>query len=95
MGSAPLKHARVDIGPVAVDDLQLPGELEASPDPLNKVVAVWANEGKVSAPHQRVALVAGEIEPPRVPHVAQQGFKRVIGLPIHYSPLFADGVPRN
>ena len=49
MGSAPLKHARVDIGPVAVDDLQLPGELEASPDPLNKVVAVWANDGKVSA----------------------------------------------
>ncbi len=44
----PLRHARVDIGPVTVDDVALPGALEASPDPLNKVVAVWANEGMIS-----------------------------------------------
>ncbi len=43
-----LRHARVDIGPVTVDDVQLPGGLEASPDPLNRVVAVWTERGRVS-----------------------------------------------
>jgi AraC-like DNA-binding protein len=43
-----LRHARVDIGPVTVDDVQLPGGIEASPDPLNKVVAVWTDRGRVS-----------------------------------------------
>ena len=37
-------------------------------------------------PHQRVALVAGEIEPPRVPHVAQQGFKRASVCPSTFRP---------
>jgi AraC-like DNA-binding protein len=46
--SGPLKHARTDIGPVIFDEVSLPGELAASPDPLNKVVAVWTAEGKVS-----------------------------------------------
>jgi AraC-like DNA-binding protein len=47
--SASLTHARVDIGAVAVDDIALPGELHAEPDPLNKVVAFWAHDGKVSS----------------------------------------------
>jgi AraC-like DNA-binding protein len=47
--SASLTHARVDIGPVAVDDLALPGELHAEPDPLNKIVTVWTHDGKVSS----------------------------------------------
>lgn len=47
--SASLTHARVDIGAVAVDDIDLPGELHAQPDPLNKVATVWANHGKVSS----------------------------------------------
>ncbi len=46
--SGPLKHARTDIGPVTFDEVSLPGELAASPDPLNKVVAVWTDEGRVS-----------------------------------------------
>ena len=70
MGSAPLKLARVDIGPVAVDDLQLPGELEASPDPLNKVVAVWANDGKVSA---RCGGLTGEAARARSPPTDPSG----------------------
>ena len=47
--NASLTHARVDIGAVAVDDIALPGELHAEPDPLNKVVIVWAHDGKVSS----------------------------------------------
>ena len=47
--SASLTHARVDIGAVAVDDIELPGEVHAEPDPLNKVVTVWAHDGKVSS----------------------------------------------
>ena len=52
-----LRHARVDIGPVTVDDVQLPGGLEASPDPLNRVVAVWTERGRVSG--QCGELVSG------------------------------------
>ena len=44
----PLKHARTDIGPVTFDDVSLPGDLAASPDPLNRVVAVWTDDGTVS-----------------------------------------------
>jgi AraC-like DNA-binding protein len=46
--NAPLRHDRVDIGPITLDDVDLPGELQASSDPLNKVVAVWVNDGRVS-----------------------------------------------
>jgi len=46
--NAPLRHARTDIGPVAVDDVRMVGEISTSPDPLDKVFAVWANGGRVS-----------------------------------------------
>jgi hypothetical protein len=55
--NAPLRHARADIGPVAVDDVRMVGEIAASPDPLDKVFAVWTNGGKVSG---RCAGLSGE-----------------------------------
>ncbi|OBF27834.1 AraC family transcriptional regulator [Mycobacterium sp. ACS1612] len=43
-----LSHARTDVGPFAIDEMYSPGYLEASPDPLNKVIALWATSGEVS-----------------------------------------------
>jgi AraC-like DNA-binding protein len=43
-----MTHARTDVGPLVVDDVYLPGETEASADPVHKVVAVWATDGKLA-----------------------------------------------
>jgi AraC-like DNA-binding protein len=43
-----MTHARTDVGSLVVDDLFLPGETEASADPVHKVVAVWATDGKLA-----------------------------------------------
>jgi AraC-like DNA-binding protein len=43
-----LRHTRTDVGPFAIDEIYSAGYLEASPDPLNKVVALWATSGEVS-----------------------------------------------
>jgi AraC-like DNA-binding protein len=42
-----LTHQRVDVGPLAIEDVHLPGEMEASPDPLGRVVAIRANGGRL------------------------------------------------
>lgn len=46
-GAPLLRHTRIDVGPFAIDEVHVPGELEAAPDPLHKVVAVWARKGTV------------------------------------------------
>jgi AraC-like DNA-binding protein len=43
-----LTHARTDVGPFAIDEVYSAGQLEASPDALNKVVALWATGGRIS-----------------------------------------------
>ena len=60
--SDPLRHSRIDIGAVTLDDLQLPGTFEASPDPLNRVVAVWTDRGRVSGRCGDLAADAGPDE---------------------------------
>jgi AraC-like DNA-binding protein len=47
-GRTLLTHARIDVGPLAIDEVHMPGEVKASPDPLNKVVALWVTGGRVS-----------------------------------------------
>src|ERR1700748_3700686 len=44
-----LTYARTAVGPFAIDELGLAGGGEASPDPLNTVVVIWAQGGKVAA----------------------------------------------
>jgi AraC-like DNA-binding protein len=44
-----LTHERVNVGPFAIDEVYLPGELSVAPDPLNQVIAMWASGGRVSA----------------------------------------------
>jgi AraC-like DNA-binding protein len=63
-----LTHSRVDCGPFVIDDVYLPGEVEYSPDPLGKVVAVWATHGKVRS---RCAGLDGEAVAGEVTLVAQ------------------------
>ena len=56
-------HVRTDVGLFAIEEIHLPGELEASPDPINKVAAVWATAGKVKGHSGRLSSEAtpGEI----------------------------------
>jgi AraC-like DNA-binding protein len=42
-----LKHARTDVGVFAIDEIYSAGYVEASPDPLNKVVVLWPTSGEV------------------------------------------------
>jgi AraC-like DNA-binding protein len=75
-GSALLTHTRTDVGPFAIDEVQVAGELEAAPDPLNKVVAVWARNGTVSGHCSGIdgKATTGEIalmSQPDLPHHAR------------------------
>ncbi|HEX3288187.1 MAG TPA: AraC family transcriptional regulator [Mycobacterium sp.] len=68
-----LIHHRVDVGAFAIDDVRLPGELEFSPDQLDKVVAVWATEGRVEGRCEGLKgeAAAGEVtmlSQPDLPH---------------------------
>ncbi|BBY19695.1 helix-turn-helix transcriptional regulator [Mycolicibacterium litorale] len=48
-GDGPLlTHARVDAGSFTIDDVELAGRVDVSPDPLHKVVAVWTTSGRIS-----------------------------------------------
>jgi AraC-like DNA-binding protein len=42
-----LTYTRTDVGAFAIDEIYSAGHLEASPDPLNKVVAFWATGGQL------------------------------------------------
>ena len=70
-----LMHARVNVGLFAIDEIYSAGYLEASPDPLNKVVALWATSGQVSGECDGLAgeAQAGDIAlvtQPHLPHRA-------------------------
>jgi AraC-like DNA-binding protein len=58
-----LTYARIDCGPFVIDDVHLPGEVSYSPDPLNKVAAVWTTHGKVRSSCAGLdgEAVAGEV----------------------------------
>jgi AraC-like DNA-binding protein len=58
-----LSHARTDAGVFVVDGVSMPGTVEASPDPLHKVVVSWLTEGHLSvrAGHQIGQAGAGDV----------------------------------
>lgn len=71
-----LTHARIDVGPFSIDEVYSAGYLEASPDPLNKVVAFWAASGQVYGECDGLAgeAQAGDIalaSQPHLPHRAR------------------------
>jgi AraC-like DNA-binding protein len=47
-GAARVRLARTDAGLFAIDEFDFPEKLEASPDPFNKVAALWVSRGKLS-----------------------------------------------
>ncbi len=63
-----LTHDRVDAGPFAIEHIRLPGEFEFSPDPLGRVVALWATAGRVEG---RCDGVKGEASAGEVAMVSQ------------------------
>jgi AraC-like DNA-binding protein len=67
-GSRSLVHRRTDIGPFAIDEIQLPDEVTASPDPMNKVVTAWVTHGTLSG---HCDDIAGGATPGDITMVAQ------------------------
>ena len=48
-GSPSVVHTRTDIGPFAIEELQQRGDVELSPDPVNKVIGAWATNGRMAS----------------------------------------------
>ena len=46
-GQPALVHTRVDVGGFVIDEVAMCGEVTVSPDPLNKVMALWPSNGRV------------------------------------------------
>lgn len=64
----PMTHERVDVGLFAIDDVRIPGEIEFSPDPLGRVIAMLASEGRVEG---RCDGIKGEASAGEVGMVSQ------------------------
>jgi AraC-like DNA-binding protein len=47
-GGPVLTHARHDAGAFVIDELEMAGGFTASPDPLHRVLAVWATRGRIA-----------------------------------------------
>ena len=63
-----LIHLRTDVGPFAIEEVQLRGDIEASTDPINKVVGVWVTAGRAEGHSDGIA---GSATPGEVTMVAQ------------------------
>jgi AraC-like DNA-binding protein len=63
-----LIHMRTDVGPFAIEEVQLRGDIEASTDPINKVVGVWVTAGRAEG---HADGIAGSATPGEVTMVAQ------------------------
>jgi AraC-like DNA-binding protein len=63
-----LIHMRTDVGPFAIEEVQLRGDIEASTDPINKVVGVWVTAGRAVGHSDGIT---GSATPGEVTMVAQ------------------------
>jgi hypothetical protein len=75
-GKPLLTHARTDVGVFAIEQIELLGDLEAAPDPINKVVVAWPSGGWVEGQCDGIAGKAGAGEvtlmsQPDLPHYAR------------------------
>jgi AraC-like DNA-binding protein len=78
-----------------IDDLYLPGDFEAAPDALNKVVGLWARSGRVSGECDGLAgkACAGDISlvsQPHLPHRAESHEARITSVLL--DPAVVSGV---
>ena len=68
-----LVHARIDVGPFAIDEVQVPADLEIFSDPLNKVCCLWPTSGRAASHCDGIAgaAIAGDVmmsAQPDLPH---------------------------
>ncbi|MGE2713984.1 helix-turn-helix transcriptional regulator [Mycolicibacterium litorale] len=75
-GGAVVTHTRHDAGDFAIDEVEVLGAFAASPDPLNKVAAVWADRGRIASRSAGAAGQAGAgdimlLTQPDQPHNSQ------------------------
>jgi len=63
-----LTHERVDVGSFAIEHVHFPGDIEVSPDPLNRVLALWNSAGKLEG---HCDGIKGEAAPGEVCMIAQ------------------------
>jgi AraC-like DNA-binding protein len=57
-GGPVLRHSRIAFGPVAIDEIDMVGDISASPNAMEKVVAVLVAGGRVSIQSQGIATAA-------------------------------------
>jgi AraC-like DNA-binding protein len=95
-----LKFARTTVGPFTVDDVELAGVVEAEPDPLNKVVGIWATAGRVSGECDGLSGEAGAgdialLSQPDLPHRSYSNDLRVTSLLLDQAVVagIATGLP--
>jgi AraC-like DNA-binding protein len=48
-GGVLLTHSRTAVGPFTIDEVFVAGDLEAAPDPLNKVTVAWPASGQLTS----------------------------------------------
>lgn len=53
-----LTHERTSVGPLMIDEMSIAGTLDARPDAINRVVAIWPTHGRVSASCDGLASIA-------------------------------------
>jgi AraC-like DNA-binding protein len=95
-----LVHTRTDVGPFAIEDIQLLDDVTVSPDPLNKVVSVSVIHGRLSGHCDDIAggATPGDItmmSQPDRPHYSQSQDLREIVVLLDPSLVagVANGVP--
>jgi AraC-like DNA-binding protein len=95
-----LMHRRTDVGSFAIDEIYSAGCLEASPDPLNKVVAIWPTSGEISGECDGMTTeaIAGDIalvSQPHLPHHARAQDIRLTSVVLDQSLVagVATGMP--
>lgn len=70
-----LTYECVDVGPFAIEDIHFPGDVEVSPDPLGRVIALWITGGRLEGHCDGIKseAAAGElsmVSQPDLPHYA-------------------------
>ena len=70
-----LTHARTSVGPFAIEEVYVAGDIEVAPDPLNKVIAIWTTGGRISGTCDGITsdAQAGDVvllSQPHLPHRA-------------------------
>jgi AraC-like DNA-binding protein len=95
-----LTHQRVDAGPFAIDEVDLPGDVEVSPDPLGRVMATWATGGRLETQCEGIKGEAAigdvtMVSQPDLPHHAHSADVSVTALLLDPAVVasVASGVP--